>query len=464
MKQINSKTSIKGTDLLSKFDHVTDFSLAEGVRPVARARRMLLALALTFTAGAGFVAPSCPAWAAPTPTTPIQAAPQPATNSTTDPAADPALQQTVTEEESFAPVGQKVAITHGHIDLAPRFTDGGLSLLARDDSGPTPVWRSLDDMVFVLGPAAAQTLPETGYDFVGADAGQQVWAVGQTEVSGTPWLGWSTQAPSLIEKTTGPVKLTFEGHQGDGTFTNFLQSGNFGQPQVLFTSTQAQAQSISVDQGTHAHTNWVFTAPGVHLVRVSIQVTTREGQKLSVATNLRFAVLAPGGHDEQMVAQAHAAQWHGGARGRGAAVDEGTDSAQASADGQVNGAEDSGGPVNAAGRPDYTWYWLALGLAGFALLCLGGAAAITAHGRQARRAAAQAVNSADAARTPDIGQLQMGQPQVRQTQVGIAETGAPPIGVPGGGPMQGDMPQRDIPVDGQVSAHNGLPHPEGPRP
>lgn len=204
---------------------------------------------------------------------------------------DPALQQTVTDNEATAKPGTKVEITHGHVDMGPRLIDGKWVLMARDDSGNTPTWRMLDDMVFVMGKPSVLTVPEGDeYDFVGAKPGQQVWAIPQNEVPSTPWLGWNTQSPKVVEKVQGQVKLTYEGHQGEGQFTAFLQSGNFGKPEVLWKSTDKKAQSLHVDLNTHTHVNWVFTKPGVHLVKITASATLKDGKAVTSSAVLRFAI------------------------------------------------------------------------------------------------------------------------------------------------------------------------------
>lgn len=222
---------------------------------------------------------------------------------------DPNLQQTVTDNEKTATAGTKVEITHGHVDMGPRLIDGKWVLMARDDSGDTPTWRNLDDMVFVMDKPSMQTMPEGGdYDFVGAKSGESVWAIPQNEVPSTPWLGWNTQSPAVIEKVQGQVKLTYEGHQGDGQFTAFLQAGNFGKPQVLWTSKQLKAQPIHVDLNTHTHVNWVFTKPGVHLIKISASATLKDGKAVTSSAVLRFAI--GDGQKAPDVEGARNATWH----------------------------------------------------------------------------------------------------------------------------------------------------------
>ncbi|XCB30255.1 TIGR03769 domain-containing protein [Arcanobacterium hippocoleae] len=45
-----------------------------------------------------------------------------------------------------------------------------------------------------------------------------------------------------------------------------------------------------MELNTHTHANWVFTEPGVHLVRVTAQAQLKNGETVSDTKILRFAV------------------------------------------------------------------------------------------------------------------------------------------------------------------------------
>ncbi|WP_249399774.1 choice-of-anchor M domain-containing protein [Corynebacterium qintianiae] len=204
---------------------------------------------------------------------------------------DPALQQQVSAEERIAPAGERTVISHGHADLGATYVDGQLVFLVRDDSEVPPVWRHLDDVVFQVGDEAVQTLPETGdFDFTGAKPGENVWVIPQTEVAGVPWLGWNTQAPALLERSSAGVSLEFRGHDGPGDFSLFLQPGGFHQPQQLWNSRLEGTQPMWVQPNTHTHANWVFTGPGVHLVGVRAVVKDNAGQVHTDDQVVRIAI------------------------------------------------------------------------------------------------------------------------------------------------------------------------------
>lgn len=219
-------------------------------------------------------------------------------------ALDPSLTQIVESTEQIAPLGTPAEVGAGHVDLGPKFIDGQWMLLARDDTAETPTWRNLDDLVFRVNDQAQLSLPEGDdtYSFIHADG--PVWAVPQTEIAQVVWLGWNTQDPEVAGRLAQGATLVFEGHEGEGDFHVFVQAGNFSGPQELWNSTKETAQPIHIEANTHTHANWIFTKPGIHLVRLSIQATLNDGTQVEDTQILRFAVGA--GAD---ATRAREAQW-----------------------------------------------------------------------------------------------------------------------------------------------------------
>ncbi|MGJ3507343.1 choice-of-anchor M domain-containing protein [Enemella sp. A6] len=207
---------------------------------------------------------------------------------------DPALQQRVDSDEPIA--DDRAVIEAGHVDLGPRFVDGTWTLLARDDTaalnGGKPVWRRPEETVFAVSDTAKTALPESDeYAFTGAKPGDTVWVVPQTELSGVVWLGWNTQDPRVVAEINRGVTLRFAEVRpvdGDGRMTVFLQPGNFAPPQVLYDGTSPG--EAWVDLNTHTHANWIFTKPGVYLVRVEITAEGLNKQQYTDQAWLRFAV------------------------------------------------------------------------------------------------------------------------------------------------------------------------------
>lgn len=204
-------------------------------------------------------------------------------------AQDPALTQVVAADEKFAEKGNPVEISAGHVDLGPKIVDGKWEFFARDDTAATPIWRHLDDVVFRVSDAAKMPLPKNdNYSFIKAD--HDVLVIPQQELPNVVWLGWNTQSPEVVSGVNGGVSLIFGGHQGPGDFHVFVQAGNFSGPQQLWNSTEAKSQPIHVELNTHTHANWVFTEPGVHLVRLTAQAQLTDGTTVEDTKVLRFAV------------------------------------------------------------------------------------------------------------------------------------------------------------------------------
>lgn len=291
------------------------------------------------------------------------------------------------EETLLGEDAPKVTITEGHIDLGPRLVDGQWVLAARDDTAKTPVWRQTNDMAFVLGENTVLPVPESAdYQFLGVPAGTRVYTIGQNQVSGAPWLGWNTQAPELAQAGVSGVKLRLTGHQGPGEVHVFLQAGNFGAPQVVWSTAGHKSTEIYIEANTHTHANWVFTQPGVHLLQFQVTGADGDGRQISATAVLRFAV----GKDVTPE-QALGAKWQDSSSFEGATHANASDSAQAGDSEHSNAAgtaaaSATGGAQGEAGEPrqnqsEMGWW---LPLVGGMLVVLIPAGAIVVVRRRAR--------------------------------------------------------------------------------
>ncbi|KJL29691.1 hypothetical protein RL72_00321 [Microbacterium azadirachtae] len=225
---------------------------------------------------------------------------------------DPNLDQTL--DANLAVVHGERTLDAGHVDMGPKFVDGEWTFLIHDDvakadANATSVWRYPDETVFhVLDQAQLSVPDDPAYAFVGADPGEPVWVVPQTQNAEVVWLGWNTQDPEVMQTIDRGVTLSLTGAQGPGTVTTYLQSGSFGEPQLLWDSRVPDAQPIWVDVNTHTHANWVFTEPGVYLLQLEATADLVDGSTVSDTQVIRFAVgtaTAP--------ADALAASWDGAA-------------------------------------------------------------------------------------------------------------------------------------------------------
>lgn len=216
--------------------------------------------------------------------TPGRAATSPGASAT--PSADPALEQNVAANE---PTSQTPAVIEaGHVDLGPRLIGGKLTVSLRDDSAASPVWRDPNKTVLRVRDGALIQVPQ-GEDYKFLADSKRVYVLPQTQKTQLVWLGWNTQDPAVTKLIKGGVNMRIEQVKGPGRSWLILQEGTFGKPKVLADSA-ASAQDIWVDTNTHVHANWIFSKPGIYLVKVSFKATGVDGKTYQATTTLRFAV------------------------------------------------------------------------------------------------------------------------------------------------------------------------------
>ena len=221
---------------------------------------------------------------APTSGAPGRAATNPGISAT--PSADPALEQNVAANE---PTSQTPAVIEaGHVDLGPRLIGGKLTVSLRDDSAASPVWRDPNKTVLRVRDGALIQVPQ-GEDYKFLADSKRVYVLPQTQKTQLVWLGWNTQDPAVTKLIQGGVNMRIEQVKGPGRSWLILQEGTFGKPKVLADSA-ASAQDIWVDTNTHVHANWIFSKPGIYLVKVSFKATGVDGKTYQATTTLRFAV------------------------------------------------------------------------------------------------------------------------------------------------------------------------------
>ena len=159
--------------------------------------------------------------------------------------------------------------TEGHFDLGPAIENGTLVARVKDDRSQPAQWVDPSSLTFALGDAARITAP-ADLGFV-ATPGSSVWLIPSTQIAGVPWLGLNSQREEIVTGTTGPVQFTLDAVEGPGRVAVFnagaLGSGVgehvFGGPGTGYT----------LGANTHAHQNWVFTAPGTYTLTITMRVT-----------------------------------------------------------------------------------------------------------------------------------------------------------------------------------------------
>lgn len=281
-----------------------------------------------------------------------------------------ALTQTLSAEQPVA--SGRTEISAGHVDMGPRFNNGKFELMLHDDHGESPVWRSLDEVIYRGSDKAILEVPnDPRYSFVGAPAGSKVYVIPQTETKGVIWPGWNTQDPQLVSKLNRGVNLTLEQVSGPGTFSLYLENGNFSAPQVLWSSTKSEPQKLWVEKNTHTHANWVFTAPGEYLLKITASAELSDGSTVSDTRYLKFAVGDSANADALYAMEAQA-------RGSAGSASSGSASSTSQAAGtQASGAQASGSSSAAAAseqggfRAEFTISWGAIAAGVAAVIAVG---------------------------------------------------------------------------------------------
>ena len=315
-----------------------------------RSSRSLSALVL----GASLMlAPLGVAHAETTPATTESASAQPSDSNLSR--GDRALTQTLSAEQPVA--SGRTEISAGHVDMGPRFNNGKFELMLHDDHGESPVWRSLDEVIYRGSDKAILEVPnDPRYSFVGAPAGSKVYVIPQTETKGVIWPGWNTQDPQLVSKLNRGVNLTLEQVSGPGTFSLYLENGNFSAPQVLWSSTKNEPQKLWVEKNTHTHANWVFTAPGEYLLKVTASAELSDGSTVTDTRYLKFAVGDSASADTLYAMEAQA-------RGSSNSASSASSDASSSSASQAAGTQASGSSSAAAAsdqsgfRAEFTISW-----------------------------------------------------------------------------------------------------------
>lgn len=259
-----------------------------GGRPGAKATASSAKTPGSANAGKGVPTSGATPSAAGATTAPTSGATGAATNPSTSatPSADPALEQNVAANE---PISQTPAVIEaGHVDLGPRLIGGKLTVSLRDDSAASPVWRDPNKTVLRVRDGALIQVPQ-GEDYKFLADSKRVYVLPQTQKTQLVWLGWNTQDPAVTKLIQGGVNMRIEQVKGPGRSWLILQEGTFGKPKVLADSA-ASAQDIWVDTNTHVHANWIFSKPGIYLVKVSFKATGVDGKTYQATTTLRFAV------------------------------------------------------------------------------------------------------------------------------------------------------------------------------
>lgn len=185
----------------------------------------------------------------------------------------------------------RVVLDDGHIDFGPTLNTGEWAVQIHDDTSAPSYWRMPADVVAKVNDASKLTIPDDpAYAFLGLEAGGEAWVIPQVRQPGVIWAGWNTQEPTVLDTLSMGTTLTILGVDGPGEVSVYLQSGNFGDPEPLWSTLEPFPQQSWIELNTHTHANWVFSEPGVYLVELQFSGDLNDGSTVSARDTLRFAV------------------------------------------------------------------------------------------------------------------------------------------------------------------------------
>ena len=159
--------------------------------------------------------------------------------------------------------------TDGHFDLGPAIENGTLVARVKDDRTQPAQWVDPSSLTFALGDAARITAP-ADLGFVATPC-SSVWLIPSTQIAGVPWLGLNSQREEIVTGTTGPVQFTLDAVEGPGRVAVFNAGAlGSGVGEHVF---DGPGTGYTLGANTHAHQNWVFTAPGTYTLTITMRVT-----------------------------------------------------------------------------------------------------------------------------------------------------------------------------------------------
>ncbi|MDY6051445.1 MAG: choice-of-anchor M domain-containing protein, partial [Rothia sp. (in: high G+C Gram-positive bacteria)] len=160
-------------------------------------------------------------------------------------------------------------LTNGHVDIKASLAGGALKLALKDETSSITreaADRSLNDVVLGVGDNARFTRQEQmmapELDFLGP-AGSEFYGLPQTQQAGIVWPGWNTQDVDYTQ-LAGPVTLHLVPTALPDGAAYGVYEQDFAGGVTLQAGGASKDTTIDIDFATHAHANWVFTAPGTY--------------------------------------------------------------------------------------------------------------------------------------------------------------------------------------------------------
>lgn len=202
----------------------------------------------------------------------------------------------------------QVTINNGHLDIGPVVANGKLQMAIGDDSrqhAKKTVLRATEGVnielnrhaVQIKGPGQKGVFASKAYDFLGKN-GTSLWAIsGSKQVTGVPWVGFSTERVDHSEYPNGVnMRLTSLSVPENGKWWAFT---NDASDNVQMIASSDKAGEIIAKKPTHMHNNWVFSKPGEYVIGVEAFGTDAAGEFKTKQAKIKFTVTGKDGEQEE---------------------------------------------------------------------------------------------------------------------------------------------------------------------
>lgn len=162
-----------------------------------------------------------------------------------------------------------VTLAQGHVDAVDiAFEDGQFGISVHDETVDPDVERDPADVVFVVKPQAATTVPDDArYAFLGAP-GATVHILPEVQDENLLWPGLATEELETGVFAGDSIQLKVTRVIGPDGFSLFT-TDPVGAPNPLLDSEDGLPDTITMAVGTHTHANWAFERAGTYHIRVT---------------------------------------------------------------------------------------------------------------------------------------------------------------------------------------------------
>jgi surface-anchored protein len=182
----------------------------------------------------------------------------------------------------------RLILDEGHVDVLSTTIEGdALSLKVKDGTrlhAPDTVERDPDDVAFHAVPESELVLSQEVIDYwqVGDrySAGDSVWWLPDSQQQGVLFAGWNSDIAGGLLKDDA-LSLEFTDFSGPGDLLMFMP-GDGIEPTILYADTaDGLPDTIATRARTHAHTDWLFSEPGVYTLTWRATAVLTDGTPIS---------------------------------------------------------------------------------------------------------------------------------------------------------------------------------------